>query len=126
MLLGIAAILWGISYIVAASCMNNDSFCNYEALITPFFLCMPALFLVALIMLFVSEQVFASWKRFAKWTIPISALILYLVPADTPSSWATGADLTKETASWGISLVFLLISLIIIVSKTVKLRSKNS
>jgi len=123
-LLIIAVILWSISYYIAMSCLKNDFACNYEALITPFFLGMPALFLVSFILLFTRKSIYFSWRKFARWAIPIGAIILFLVPADSPGGWISGPDLTKETASWGVSIAFLLISLIIIVRKSLQKKNK--
>jgi len=83
-----------------------------------------SIFLVSVTLLFVRDYTYLSWRRFARWAIPIGAIILFLVPADSPGGWISGPDLTKETASWGVSIAFLLISLIIIVRKSLQKKNK--
>ena len=80
--------------------------------------------MVSVTLLFVRDYTYLSWRRFARWAIPIGAIILFLVPADSPGGWISGPDLTKETASWGVSIAFLLISLIIIVRKSLQKKNK--
>ena len=113
--------LWGASYYFATSCPTNNSDCinTRDPIATPFFIGMPALFLVSLVLLFTSDSTYLAWRKFAVWAIPISAFILFLVPASSGGGIGiSGPDLTKETASWGVAILFLIISLGIIAKQS--------
>ena len=101
-------------------CIDHDIYCvnSYGDIAGPLFsLAIPVL-LVVFILLFTREEVYKSWRRFAIWAIPISIIILWIAPTSTPGGWISGGDFTKETASWGVSVLFLIISLVIIIKKS--------
>lgn len=66
-----------------------------------------------IILLFSSALVFSSWLRFAKYYLPIAALLILLSPVSDSSIF--GFD--KEFMSWLLSGIFFGISLILIIYK---------
>ena len=107
-----------VNLIYDVSCLTK-----FSALAEPFFLGSIAVLFISLILLFTRESTYLSWRRFAIWAIPISIIILWIAPTSTPGGWISGGDFTKETASWGVSVLLLLISLIIIIRKSLKSHS---
>ena len=104
-----------------------DNYCYdfSEAYGPPLFLNGLSLLVVSLILLFVRESVYKSWLRFAYWAVPISIIILWLAPTSTPGGIGISfLDFTKQSASWLVSSAFLLISLWIIVSRSLRATSK--
>ena len=94
-----------------------------ETLGNPIFIFSASLLLASLILLFVRESVYKSWRRFAYWAVPIGVIILWLAPTSTPGGIGISfLDFTKQTASWLVSGAFLLISLFIIIRKSLRSR----
>jgi len=85
------------------------------------------LFLVILstVLFFTREQVFRSWLRFAKWYLPIAA-ILILISSDTGGGLfiGFGGGYDREGMIWFTAGLFLIISLLLIATKSWKLRGK--
>ncbi|MEK7615752.1 MAG: hypothetical protein AAB420_00920 [Patescibacteria group bacterium] len=78
-----------------------------------------SIFISVLILFFVRESTYLAWRKFAMWAVPIGAIILFLVPGSSGGGLGiSGPDLTKETASWGVSIIFLIISLFIIIKNS--------
>ncbi len=102
-----------------------DNYCGdlQDSIVFPFLVSGIVVFVVSFFLLFVREQVYLSWRKFAIWAVPIGALILIVAPTDRGGGFPSGLDITKETASWGVAILFLVISLVIIVQKTIKLRN---
>ena len=109
-------------------CLENDVTCgNFYAhtLGAPIFFLSLSLLATSIILFFVREEVFKSWRRFAYWAVPISISLLWLAPTSTPGGIGISfLDFTKQTASWLVSSAFLLISLWIIVSRSLRATSK--
>src|SRR3989338_9896077 len=59
-------------------------------------------FFLSFLMLFFSEQKFASWLRFSKYYLPIAAGVIFLSPAVDSS--ILGFD--KEFMTWALSGIF--------------------
>ena len=94
-----------------------------EIIAQPIFFFSISIFLTGLSLLFVCEETYLAWRKFAIFAIPIGVIILIFTPVDDGGGFfISGPDFTKETASWGVSIVFLLISLIIIVRKSISLK----
>lgn len=86
-----------------------------------------SIFIVSLLLYLFRELIFKSWLKFTYWYIPIAAIFIILSPVDGGGSFLPiGAD--KELSSWFFSVLFLIISVVIIIVKSVKLKknSKNS
>lgn len=71
---------------------------------------------------FFRDEIFHAWLKFSYWWIPLSALIIFTTPT-TDHSWALGGP-TRETMSFVMSGLFLVISLILITTKSWLLRKK--
>jgi len=102
-------------------CQYPDTGCAYDTIIgfiKPLLVGILSITLVLILLLFVRENVYKSWLKFAIWAIPIGIIILWIAPTSTPGGWISGGDFTKETASWGVSFLFLIISLVIIIKKS--------
>ena len=70
-------------------------------------------FFLSFILLFVHEQKFYFWLRFAKYYLPIAAVLILLSP--TVDSSILGFD--KEFMTWVLSGIFFIASLGIIIFK---------
>jgi hypothetical protein len=109
-------------------CQLNDVSCgNFYAhtLGAPVFFLSFAILITSVLLFFVREEVYKSWRRFAYWAIPIGILILIAAPTSTPGGFGPSMlDFTKQIASWLVSGAFLLISLWIIVSRSLRPASK--
>ena len=91
----------------------------------PIFFFSIALLVVSLLLFFVREEVYKSWRRFAYWAIPISIILLWIAPTSGPTGIGISyLNYTKESASWLVSGAFLLVSLWIIVSRSLRPASK--
>lgn len=85
------------------------------------------IFIVSLILLFVREETFRSWVKFAKWYIPIAALLILLAAGTfSGGSYGPSYDLDAEGMSILTAALFLLISIAIIAVKSWKLRKKEA
>ena len=98
--------------------LDRACFSNYPtfSIGEPLAYSMTVLSIVLMILLFVSEQAFNAWKKFAIWAIPIGVILLWLAPTSTPGGLGISFfNYTKESASWGVSLLFFIISMSILV-----------
>ena len=82
-----------------------------------------ALIVLSLILFFLREQVFHSWVKFTKWYLPI-ALLLILISSDTGGGLfiGFGGGYDREGMIWFTTGLFLVISLLIIIIKSWRLR----
>src|SRR3989344_4598149 len=90
--------------------------CEYgtsESIDVFLFLFSVPLFVLSLILRFLPNQVFNSWLRFAKYYLPIAAVLIFLSPV-TDSS-ILGFD--KEFMTWLLAGIFFITSLGIIIFK---------
>ena len=71
-------------------------------------------FFASLLLLKMSDSVFHSWSRFAKWYIPVAAVLIFLSP--TTSVGIMGFD--KEIVTWLLAGIFFIVSLGIILVKS--------
>ena len=123
----ISAVVLALAWYVAhyediGLCQVNDVHCGnyYEAIVTPTIFFSASILLSVIFLLFLSEDTYKKWRKFALWAIPMGIIILFLAPSDSSTSMAIGKDFSKETASWLVSGLFLIISLIIIIRKSLK------
>lgn len=86
----------------------------------PLFLFSIALFFIFFIFLFIKEEVFNYWKKFAKLFLPV-AIILIII---TPTQYGGFVGIDKEMATWGLASLFLIISFGIIIWKSIQMRKK--
>lgn len=64
-------------------------------------------------LLFATEKGFKSLTRFAIWWIPVSVLIIFFAP-ESSNSYLPFFELTKESASTVLGILFSIIGLIIV------------
>ena len=74
---------------------------------------------ILVIMLFLSREVFETWKKFAIVLIPISVILITITPVycDAPLNLC----LDKKLITWLTSIGFSILSLIIIIYKSVRI-----
>lgn len=102
-------------------CGDTDTDCGAllgDSIGTPVFFFATSIFILSLILRWPSESVFHSWLRFAKYYLPIAALLIILSPVSDSSIF--GFD--KEFMSWLLSGTFFIVSLILIIYKQIKAR----
>src|SRR3989344_367582 len=103
-------------------CQMNDVTCgNYYAnsLGLSIFFFSLAFLITCLVLLFVREETYKSWRNFAYWAVPISIILLWVAPTSGPTGIGISfLNYTKESASWLVSGAFLVISLLIIIRKS--------
>lgn len=83
-----------------------------------------ATFPCLLILLFLRDEAFEAWKKFAVWTVPVVLLLTYFVTSDTGS----GGFFAMDFSIYYLAIVyatFFLTSLIIIVISTLRSRNKS-
>jgi len=81
-------------------------------------------FLLSLILLFLHKEIFQSWKIFTYWWLPISFLFILGAPSSGGGSIGIGGSIDREIVTWWFAGLFLVISLILIIYKSIKLRGK--
>lgn len=69
------------------------------------------------VLIFAKQQVVSSWLRFAIWWLPLSAVFVAVTPS-VSHSWMPLLFIGKETVSWIMGCLFLLISVLIILWKS--------
>jgi uncharacterized membrane protein YhdT len=84
-----------------------------------------AIFLVSITLFFIKEVVYLAWRKFAIWYVPIS--IIYISTASSRSQGSFGYSLPsdQEFAIYALPFLFIVISLILIIYKSIKLRGKS-
>src|SRR3989338_742972 len=98
-----------------------------EAIILPLLFFPLLLAFCSLICIFLREEVFRAWFKFARIYISL-ALIFIFFSALSPGggSWGVSNNFDAEAATWFFSGLFLFISLILIARKSWKLKNKVS
>jgi uncharacterized membrane protein required for colicin V production len=71
------------------------------------------IFILSIIFLFIHEQIFTSWLRFAKYYIPISLVLIFLSPI---TAVGIGA-FDQELVTWWLAGIFFVASIGIIFFK---------
>ena len=81
---------------------------------------------ISLLLLFLREEIYNTWKHFALWFIPLSALLIFL-SSDSGSGVisGSGALLDTEGTAFLLAGMFLFVSLILIAVKWWKLRKAD-
>ncbi len=78
------------------------------------------IFLVSL--LFLSDQVSITWFKFARVYIPLTAVLVAVVPSESGLMDIGFFGYDKENLTWIASTFYILISLVLIIRKAVQLR----
>jgi preprotein translocase subunit SecG len=71
-----------------------------------------------------SEAIFKSWKIFTYWWLPLSALFILSAPSSGGGSIGIGGGIDREIVTWWFAGLFFIISLILIIYKSIKLKGK--
>ena len=82
---------------------------------------------LVILLLFLRQEVFKTWSKFAMVAIPLAVIWIALTPVQSGSSAIAGLGIAedRESVTWIVSILFLVISLIIIAVKSYKLRKTN-
>jgi hypothetical protein len=75
---------------------------------------------------FLRDEVFSPWVKLAKWWVPISMFLILVIPGDS-SGGGWGIDIPPLDAVFALysSGLFLVISLILIIWKSIQLRKRG-
>lgn len=90
----------------------------YKFVAEPLFNISLSLFIISAITIFLRDQIFYSWLKFAYWWLPVTVLLVLIVPTSDGSL----LPITKEIVSLWMSGLFVFISLVIMIKKTFDLR----
>lgn len=88
------------------------------------------LFLIAIIIFlfplyFLKEGVYLSWRKFALWYLPIAIIFILLVGGSGSGGFNPGYGFDTESLTFFFSGLFAVISLILIIYKSIALRGKD-
>jgi hypothetical protein len=129
--LGIAIVIFSTALIVGNStvvglCAENHGSCirfwNGDVS-QPLFLYSIISFITLLLLHFLPPHIFKSWKRFAYWFIPISVVLIALVPSSGGGMFFPGPD--REIAIWLFASLYALIGLFLIAIKWIRFHKKS-
>lgn len=108
-------------------CAKNDINClhsyidNFNEIIQViFFLSIPVV-IISFVLLFLREQVFNAWSKFAVIFLPVAVILIII----TPTTKKTIIDFDKESVTLLLASIFLITSLLIIFIKSFKLRREG-
>jgi len=77
-----------------------------------------AIFLLSLITYKMRDEIFRAWIKFTYVWVPLTLVLTFLAPEYDSSL----LPITKSVVSFGMSFLFLIISLIIIITKSISLK----
>lgn len=112
-LLGIGVVGIGVDYYNVLDYTIADPISNFAS----------SLLVISVFLCFVTDQVFFSWLTFAKWWIPLTILLIVISPTNGSSAFFP-AFFSKELTSMWMGGLFVLISLLLIIIKSLSLRGK--
>jgi len=109
---------------VLGFCIENEKYCIFRSyshtIGEPLFIISLSLMVCSLILFFMKDEVFKFWLKFAYIWIPLTSIFVIISP-----EYDSGLiPIEKESVSILFSVLFLLISIIIIISKSISLRKK--
>jgi len=81
------------------------------------------IFIFLLPLYFLKEGVYLAWRKFGLWYLPIVAVLILLAGGGS-NGFNPGYGFDSESLTFFFSGLFALISLILIVSKSIKLKGK--
>lgn len=85
-----------------------------------------SIFLLSLIFLFTREEIFRFWVKFAKYYLPIAALLIILSPETGGGGFGLSLGFDAELTTWWTAGVFFIVSIVIIIYRTISIRHKES
>lgn len=113
----------------AQSCYSNE-FCTnlyinfHPFVLVDFLFIAPAVLFLSLVTYFLRGEIFWSWISFAKWWVPLTIVLTILTPETTGSAFVP--FFARSEVAIGMSALFLVISLVIIIWKSWTLHSKKA
>ena len=108
------------------SCYNTWVSHVYPYFTNPFYNFSLYFFSITIVLIFVSRQIFNSWLKLAKWTVPLSVIFIAATPV---SHMGISLDLFpfyRDDAARLAGEVFAAASLILIIWKSLSLRRVKS
>lgn len=124
------SLVGGFIFIFLLSFVLNDSCGLYKDLCRSFYdntanflFLFPIILIFSLITYFLREEVFQAWMHFAKWWIPLSIFFVLIMP-DGQGGGYMPSLIDKQTIAFLMSSIFILVSIIKIISKSIELRKK--
>ena len=102
-------------------CQSTDDACSLSlaySIGTPLLFGIPTITLILFILLLLPQQVFNVWKKFALFAIPLAIIWIALIPIQCSEGFTIISCLDRKLATWLASGLFLGISLIIILVKS--------
>ena len=86
---------------------------------------LPIIFLLSLITYFLREEIFRAWLHFAYFWIPISLFFVYLASGSSGGGFGIPNVFDQESVSIIFSGLFAVISLVIIIIKSLFFKKKS-
>lgn len=80
------------------------------------------LIIISLILFFTSDSVFNSWWRFAKYYLPIAAVLILLSSGRSGGGWGVSINFDTELTTWFLVGIFFAVSVGIIAYQSWKRR----
>lgn len=108
-------------------CSKNDIVClhnyidNFNEIIQVIFIFSIPIIIVSFILLFLREQVFNTWLKFSIIFLLIAIVLIAMAP--TVNGTLIGFD--KETTTLWLATIFMIVSLLIVVIKSLHLRRER-
>jgi len=96
----------------------------YKVTINPLGFLSLSLLATSVVLFFVREQVFYTWRNFAFWWVPFSLLLTVLVGNGERGSFGLGSLIDSEFVAMFMAVLFFLISVVLVIYKSYSLRSK--
>lgn len=93
-------------------------------IIMPLFVFVLFVFLFSLITYKMREEVFRAWWNFARWWVPLSIFLTLIMPGSSGGGFGIPSIFDKEFLAFILAALFFIISLVIIVRKSLKLRGE--
>lgn len=85
-----------------------------------------ALFIPSALLVFAFRNiVYQAWKKFALFYIPLSVILIALVPVSCGGNFISFFCLNKENTSWLTAGGFFIITIILIITKKIKAKSNQ-
>jgi hypothetical protein len=127
--LGLSIVAFIISYIITRPDVYNacwssicaDSFVEIFGPTLVLFSLTSFIFLILLY--FLPPSIFKAWRKFVYWFVPLSVVLIVLVPADGSGAFMPGPD--REIAIWLFASLYALIGMLLIAMKWIRVHSKN-
>jgi len=94
--------------------LNKYSFILFEPILLYSITALP----LGFALIFVRDDIFGRWLRFAQWWVPLSIVLITLAPTSSNVWMPLFPDPTKEGLSWLMGGLFTIASLTLIIRKS--------